>query len=161
MKKLIFVSLLLLVSSATQAHHKRDYAKARVIEVTPVYEYIKVPNHDKSYRQGRKPYYRQQDFNGAPIIGSVIGGTIGHATSDRKHKFIGTLAGAIIGGAIGHHIDKKQQIYSRSYSQHGPRSHQYKKQRVLRGYDVIYKFKGKLYETFSRDKPRKYIRIYR
>ncbi len=168
MKKLILTTLLIIFATHTQAHHDRGYIKARVIEVTPVYEYITVHSPHNNCHHNQDGYYHKKRYHKnhyqsgpAPIIGSVIGGTIGHATSNRKHKFVGTLAGAIIGGAIGHQIERKQDKYRNKHYSNHKHSHSSRKQRVLRGYNVLYKFKGRIYQTFTEDRPKKYLKIYR
>ncbi|MGJ8678696.1 glycine zipper 2TM domain-containing protein [Paraglaciecola sp.] len=175
------VLILLFISPVTQAHHNKGYYKARVVDVTPVYEYVAtrhnqdycdVHRHSDDYRSDERRYrdsnYRQYHYNNrhnAAVLGSVIGGSIGHASSDRKHKVVGTLAGAIIGGVIGHKIDHQQQGYSSRHAKQNrycSKGHYSKsKQRRLRGYEVTYKMKGRLYQTFSQQRPNKHIRIYR
>lgn len=185
MKYLISSALiLLLISPLANAHHnkgsyKQSYYKARVLDVVPVYEYVSVRyGRDKCRSPHRSGYYSNSDYSRsytrhrnhhATALGSVIGGSIGHVASDRKHKVVGTVAGAIIGGVIAHNIrhkmSRKHEGYSSRYNQHHntcvKHSRPSSKQRILRGYEVTYKMRGRIYQTFSQDRPNKTIRIYR
>lgn len=185
MKRLIASTLLLLlISPLANAHHnkgsyKQSYYKARVLDVVPVYEYVTVNyGRDKCRSPHHSGYYSSSDYSRystknrnhhATVLGSVIGGSIGHAASDRKHKIVGTVAGAIIGGVIAHNINhkisRKHDSYSSRHNQHHNSCVKHNrtpsKQRRLRGYEVTYKMKGRIYQTFSQDRPNKTIRIYR
>ena len=98
MKLLITSALLFLViSPLTQAKHNSSYhnagkhnrhaIRAKVIESTPVYKYVTV-RQPKAYCEPlavRKISHRFSN-RGAAIMGGVVGGFIGHAASDKKHK---------------------------------------------------------------------------
>ncbi|MCF2949941.1 glycine zipper 2TM domain-containing protein [Paraglaciecola aquimarina] len=154
-------------ASFNKKRSHKNYYKARVIDVTPVYEYVSVRHNRDScdYRHhSNYPIHRDRN-NHAAVIGSVIGGSIGNAASDDRHKVAGTLASAIIGGVLAHEIDRKHKKYhSNHYYSHNSCNASHLstiKQRRLRGYQVTYKNKGRYYSTFSQDRPNKYIRIYR
>ncbi|MDU0355874.1 glycine zipper 2TM domain-containing protein [Paraglaciecola aquimarina] len=153
MKPFITVAVaLLLISPFASANYQPPHYKARVVNITPVYEYILVNRHHP-----RSTVIVNKRHNCA-AIGSIIGGSLGHMVSDKKHKIVGTIAGAIMGGAIGHKIDNTNR--QDRYTVVNPRQPTLSKQRVLRGYKVSYKVKGRTYQTFSKTKPNKYIRIY-
>jgi uncharacterized protein YcfJ len=175
--KLIITSaiLLLAVSPLALAKHQSNYHnssqhsrsefKAKVINATPIYKYVTV-SQPQTYCEPavtRKTYNQSHDKSAA-IVGGIIGGVIGHAASDSKHKGLGTIVGAVIGSSLVHNIENANNKYSRTYKttpkscviRHKTNS----KVRVLDGYEVTYRLQGKLYQTFSQEKPTKYIRIY-
>ena len=164
MKPLIASAILLLSASPfANANHHRGYIQAKVLNATPVYEYVSVSHVPQ--REVCQPSATSNQHN-STILGSVIGGSIGHATSDKRHKTLGTLAGAIIGGTIAHQISSSHTNldYHNYKTQHCYKATQYQavtKQRILKGYQVTYKIKGRTYQKFSQVKPQKHIRIYR
>lgn len=175
MKLLITSALLFLaVSPLAQADHNTRYHnsaphsrgeyKAKVITSTPVYKYVTVrqPQEYCDPASIRKTYPHSQD-RGAAILGGIVGGVIGHATSSNKHKGLGTLVGAVIGSSLVHNIDRANKNPSRTYNANqqncGSTYHKARKVRVLDGYSVTYRSQGKIYRTFRQDKPAKFIRI--
>ncbi|WP_158970671.1 glycine zipper 2TM domain-containing protein [Paraglaciecola sp. L3A3] len=156
MKRLIASTIILLLASPlAQANNHKSYHKARVVNVSPVYEYVAVTRNIESC-----PTISYSKQHNATVIGSVIGGSIAHATSNKRHKVINTIAGAIIGGAIGHKIDHHSKQTAQSYCDTKVHRQTTSKQRVLKGYEVSYVKKGRTYQTFSKNKPNKHIRIY-
>jgi uncharacterized protein YcfJ len=147
------------------AEHNRGVFKAKVIDSTPVYKYVKV-RQPQTYCEPLvvRRDYRQSHDKGAAIFGGIVGGVIGHATSSNKHKGFGTIVGAVIGSSLAHKIDHTNTQHSRTYKVKQQNCvTTYKKAhkvRVLDGYNVTYRSKGNLYRTFRQDKPAKYIRIY-
>ena len=176
MKLLITGALLFLaISPMAQAHHDRSYHnrggnshnvfKAKVIDSTPIYKYVTV-SQPQTYCEPavvHKTYSRSHD-KGAAIVGGIVGGFIGHAASNNKHKGLSTIVGAVIGSSLVHNIAHANNKHSRTYQvQHQNCVATYNKARkvqVLDGYNVTYRSQGKIYRTFSQDKPTKYIRIY-
>ena len=182
MKLLITSALLFLaVSPLAQAHHDRSYDtsnnhhrgayKAKVINSTPVYKYVTV-RQPQTYcepvliHNGHRRYHDK----GAKIVGGIVGGIIGHAASDNKHKGLGTLVGAVVGSSIAHNVVRTNNRYPSHRQVQQNCVHTYKKNRknrknrkirMLDGYNVTYRIKGKFYQTFMQDKPAKYIRIRR
>ena len=178
MKLLITSTLLFLaLSPLAQAKHDRSYYssgkhnlslfKARVVNSTPIYKYrtIRQPHtYCKPEVMRKNNRHRRSHNNDAAIIGGVLGGVIGHATSNNKHKGLGTVVGAVIGSSLMHNIGHVNNKHSRTYTvQQQDCVTKYKKAnkvRILDGYEVTYRAHGKTYRTFSQDKPPKYISIY-
>jgi uncharacterized protein YcfJ len=185
MKLLITSTLLFLtVAPLSQAHqdhsyhdtsvHSRGEFKAKVVNSTPVYKYVIVrqpqtycePLVYKTYGHSydRQSYDRQSyDNKGAAIAGGILGGLIGHIASDRRHEGLGTIVGAVIGSSLVHNIDRTNKKHLRTY-QVQPKNcvvthKKNRKVRVLDGYKVTYRSHGKLYRTFRKNKPSRYIRV--
>jgi uncharacterized protein YcfJ len=157
MKLLITSALLFLtVSNFAQAERHHGYFKAKVINSSPVYKYVML-NQPQKYCE--PVVSRKSHKSGAALVGGIIGGVIGHATSDKNHKGLGAVAGAIIGSSLAHNIEKSNNGYVQQQScvvSHAKA----KKVRVIDGYKVTYRSQGTLYKTFRQSKPSKYIRIY-
>jgi uncharacterized protein YcfJ len=109
MKLLITSALLVLaISPFAQANHDLSYHnrgehssnvfKARVIDSTPIYKYVTV-SQPQTYCQPVvvNKTHRYSHDRGAATVGGIVGGVIGHAASDHKHKGLGTILGAVIG----------------------------------------------------------------
>lgn len=174
MKLLITSTILLLVASPfAQADHNKSYhssskhhpvkLKARVIDSTPVYTYRAKPQQHRvcepvlvSYQ---KPHHK-----GVAILGGIVGGAIGHAASNDRHKGLGTAVGAVIGSSLAHKIDLSYKHNSKAYHSQKQRCvtqyNQPQKVRVLDGYNVTYSVKGKIYQTFRHERPNRFISIY-
>ena len=168
--------LFLMVSPFANAHHERgEYygkhygkqqrhsIKARVVKSTPVYKYIRVrDNHHRCEPVHNRRHHQSQGKNAA-LVGGVVGGVVGHAVSNNRHKGLGTVMGAVIGGTLVHKLGhvKRKHYYSETPSSHcRVRHNTTKKVRVLDGYNVTYRSRGQLYQTYMQDKPKKFIRIY-
>lgn len=156
--KCLLTSALVLISLSTtaNAHHNKDYIKVRVVDTTPIYKYVRLKPSQASCHHTKQ----SNNHRNALALGSVIGGSIGHSISHRKHKVLGTIAGSIIGGTIAHKISHSKQsshTAKHCYTQHNAPH----KIRKLKGYEVTYKFRNNYYQTFSKNRPNKYIRIYK
>ena len=180
MKLLITSTLLFLtVAPLSQAHqdhsyhdtsgHSRGEFKANVVSTDTVYKYVIVrqaqtccgPLDYKSY--GRSYDGQSYDNKSAAIAGGILGGLIGHVASDRRHEGLGTIVGAVIGSSLVHNIDRTNKKHLRTY-QVQPKDcvvthKKNRKVRVLDGYKVTYRSHGKLYRTFRKNKPSRYIRV--
>lgn len=151
-----FIILLSLLTLSTLTYAKQQ--KARVIDVKPVYDYVfikKPVEHCASIVRNEI----SNNYHGA-VMGSIVGSTIAHMTSERKNQAQATIIGAIIGGAIGSQLDKSKRYYSHSPShvcaRHNIRA---ERVRVISGYDYWYRVNGKLYQSFSKTEPNRYVSL--
>ncbi|MEP1445590.1 MAG: glycine zipper 2TM domain-containing protein [Paraglaciecola sp.] len=173
MKLLITSTILFLaVSPFAQADHQKSYHaskhnpakfKVRVIETTPVYTYVTQPQQQTVCEPVVTTYQKSHNKR-AVILGGVVGGVIGHATSNDRHKGLGTVVGAVIGSSLAHKVDLGHKHNSRVYQGHKQRCvtqyNEPQKIRVLDGYNVTYRVKGKIYQTFRHERPDRFISIY-
>ena len=175
--KLLITSVLLFlaVSPLAQAHHDRSYRnsgehrrvefKAKVIHSSPIYKYVTVRQPQAYCKPAVVHKTRRYSHDkGAAILGGILGGVIGHAASDNKHKGLGTIVGAVIGSSLVNNIGRANNKHSRTYQvlqQNCVATYKkISKLRVLNGYNVTYRSQGRIYRTFRQDKPAKTIRIY-
>lgn len=146
---------------AKPAQHHYDYA--RVINVTPTYNYVthRVPVQEcweTEYRPKHKSHV-------STVVGSIIGGAVGHAIGHNKsNKKVGLVAGAALGAAIGSDIEaKKRHQYHNGYGQHSYQtcetSFEMEREKVLSGYKVTYRYQGKRYHTRTKHHPGDRIKV--
>lgn len=145
-------------SASPQWRHHDEYRetqRARVVEVVPVTRLVRVaveraPEvvHTRVVRRGN---------DGAALVGGVIGGIIGHNIGDGRGG--ATVAGAIIGAAVGQSLAPDRRAYRETVAYTPHQRTRYETRRVLVGYDVTYRFHGRLYTTRTQDRPHRFIRV--
>ncbi|MDP5032529.1 MAG: glycine zipper 2TM domain-containing protein [Paraglaciecola sp.] len=151
-KTVILISLLVLSTSTFAKQHK-----VKVLEVQPIYEYVVV---NKPVEQCRTLHSRQLTVNhDGALFGSVIGGTIGNMTSERKNRTEATIIGAVIGGVIGSQIDNNRHSVRSPALTCTTHYVNTEKVRVIAGYDYWYRVNGKMYKGFSEQEPSRYISL--
>lgn len=147
--------------------------QARVIHVEPVYEYRErhrrpaqvchveqVPiygNVGTTYRShGADP--------GGAIVGALVGGLIGNQITnhDEAGTIFGAIGGAIVGSQVGQggYVRQHQGIVgyeNREVCKTVER--RAKQKRILKGYNVTYRYHGQRYQTFTDYDPGDYITI--
>ncbi len=154
--KQVILSLLILLCTAplAQAHHSKNYYRAKVVDATPVYRYetVRAPREVCYHHQNKR---RKHDRE-AVVAGRIVGGAIGYAAGNKGKKGLTTLAGVVLGGAFA-----KELANDRSQDYDYCETH-YKKEkvRVLKGYEVAYRYRGRVRHTFREEYPGKRIRIY-
>lgn len=172
MKKTIFTCFAFLLVSpiAAFANHDYTYDYARVIEVNPIYRHTGY--HGPQRRCSRDNHHRYRKYDNhqrkydshhsslvPTIVGAVIGGAIGDNLSHtRKGKNIGRVAGAVVGGVIAHevsHENNGRNEYTRCNSSTG---HHHRKS-YIDGYQVIYRYNGETFSTYSDVHPGRKIRV--
>lgn len=138
-------------------HHRHNhYVKARVIDVTPIFE------RGHRYQEPVRTCYSDRsrydaDDRRNALIGSVVGGVIGYQIGDKpRHKRLGAVAGALIGSAVAD-SSRRSRAQTRCETHYETR---YDRRRVS-GYDVVYKYRGRHYTTFSDYRPGRWIEIER
>ena len=156
MKKLILASIFATTLLSAPAMAKNQYYDfGKVIHVQPVYKYVTVSHpQEECYRvKGNRHNRSAAPTIVGTIVGGVIGNAIGHNSSSRK---VGTLAGAVIGGAIGHDMSNQsyasREVCNVSYEP-------MEKVRQLEGYKVKYRYKGGVFNTFTRQRPNDKIKL--
>ncbi|TJY60804.1 glycine zipper 2TM domain-containing protein [Sinimarinibacterium sp. CAU 1509] len=137
-----------------------NYEYAKVVSATPIYRSVRVNNPrqecwDDRGAYGHTAYDDRGNYAIAPdtagaLIGAIAGGVVGHQFGKGKGRDAATVAGVLLGAGIGHQEGNRRSNsgYSRTgYQQRcDARQSSYVDQRVD-GYDVTYKFNGRLYHT--------------
>lgn len=156
---------------AGHGYYEGEYAWARVVEVTPVVERVDTPR----YRQEcyvepvrERVVYGHPHHGGhsAPILGGIIGGLIGNQIGHGGGRAAATVAGVALGSAVAsdYHYSRHGGGYYEGYrtvevercrevADYGG----YEEQVV--GYDVAYRYGGRIYHTRTDEDPGERIRI--
>jgi uncharacterized protein YcfJ len=161
MKINVLISTALLMSFSLVAHagHHDGYRDtAKVIDVDPVYRTVEVTEPERSCWEEEVDHYvpDERRYTGT-VLGGIIGGVVANSVSRGRGrgKDAATLAGTLLGGAIGHDLTRTgysgRVVTSREHRCEVIQ-HTYEEER-LQGYDVTYRYKGRIFHTFTREHP--------
>lgn len=146
--------------------------QARVVSAEPVYEYRRRHGRPEQvchieqvpiYGNTGSTYYSHGADPGGAIVGALVGGFIGNQVTnhDEAGTVIGALGGALVGSQIGQggYVQHQQGIVGYESRQVCKPVHKRNKKRILKGYNVTYRYHGTLYATFTTYHPGDYITI--
>lgn len=139
-------------------HDRRDYRDYRdetvyapVVSSRPVYRQIQVSEPRQECRDERVVYREPVYGGGNPagaILGGIIGGVAGHQIGGGHGRDVATALGAVIGAGIGGQSGGYQGSTDRvSYQQRCSTVDAYHYEERIDGYDVTYRYNGRLYNT--------------
>lgn len=145
------MAVLLATSGAAQAAHDDGdgfTTQAKVLSSTPIYDRINEPRREcwtetqdyetRSYRDGN---------TGGTIIGAIAGGLIGSTVGKGNGKVAAAAVGAATGAVVGNRWNKGERRYE-THPQQVERCEVHDNFRqVISGYDVRYRFQGRVYST--------------
>lgn len=152
------------------------YVDAEVVQVEPVVRIVQVARprevcwNEKvrhvSHPRWRRHHYRRNHDSPLPIIvGGVVGGVVGNQIGKGGGRDALTIAGTIIGATVGHsiqHAPRQHHRPRRSYTtverQCGIQTEYYDEERID-GYDVTYRYRGRLFTTRMGHDPGDRIRL--
>ena len=125
--------------------------KARVVNVTPIFRYVTINTPtERCYReQVTRTHYNDGNRNGRMLLGGLIGGVIGNNIGHGKSRKTRAVVGALIGSQIGSSIADKH-AYAKQHSGYQQRCEvQYvsETRKRIDGYNVSYKFRGRVFTT--------------
>lgn len=147
--------------------HNSLYDKARVIDVEPIMERVRVSTPEQDCWQEEVYHPRKQTYHedsaGNIILGGIIGGVIGNRFGKGKGRDAATLAGTLIGASIGHDNSVKT-VYSSepghvAYENHCRVTNRYHHEEHTVGYWVSYRYKGEVFRTRMKHEPDDWIRV--
>lgn len=125
------------------------YVTAKVLSTTPVFRYISVNKPQENCYTAPVTHttrYRNGDGGAGMLLGGIIGGVLGNNLGHGKSRKATAIVGALIGSQIGNSVSR-QSTYSNQYTQYESRCEtQYisESQRIIDGYDVSYRFRGRV-----------------
>jgi len=138
-----------------------DYA--RVIDSKPLYETVSYNEPVRECRIEERIVRHRKHAKTPVVLGSIIGGAIGNELGHSKtNKKVGVVVGSILGGAIASDIHREHNKHRHSEVRHERVCHmvdQVRYQEELVGYNVRYKYKGRVYHTTMANHPGERIRI--
>lgn len=157
---------LLISAPAVHADHDRfsDYDYAKVVRAVPIYRTVRVSApREECFEEPvtERTVYRGHSDPGAVLVGALIGGAIGHQFGKGHGKDAATAAGVLLGAHHGAaHAYHGGRVVERTVyetSCHTVREARYEQR--LDGYDVTYKYQGRLYHTRTPHHPGKRIKV--
>lgn len=164
-KQLLLLPLLMSLASAPL--YARDHNghggfrdKARVVDVTPIYEIVETPAESRECWTEEVHGVRNGNSGTGMVVGSIIGGVIGHQIGRGNERKIATVAGTVIGAAVGRDADRqaRNEPYTTT-EQHCQVRTEYVQEERLLGYQVTYRYHGELFTTEMDRHPGKFIPV--
>ncbi len=164
--RIAFLTAALLAAAASAApaeasHRHGEVVRARVIDVRPVHVYEEIPvERNVCWQELRRG--GPEPAAGA-VAGAIVGGVIGNQFGDGRGQRALTLAGAALGAAVGHEI-------GRNHGRHHGRGRvvpvrrcevevHYETREVLVGYDVAYRYGGRVRHVRMDDYPGRFVDV--
>jgi uncharacterized protein YcfJ len=165
-KQLITLGAILMATSvAAQAgHHERYQDTAKVISAEPIYRTVEITTPERHcWDEEVERYHANNHSYTGTVLGGILGGVIANRVS-RHHgrgDNVATVAGALLGSSIGHDISHRN---SRGYTTTSTErrcevSERTSYEEELVGYDVTYRYKGRLFTTRTDEHPGKRIPV--
>lgn len=174
MTTLALATTLLFAGPAMSWDDGVEYDWARVVSVDPIIETVREPVERQVCRdepvEVYEPRYvyrdgRHRDPTGATVLGAIIGGALGNTVGRGDGRRAATIAGAVIGGAIGHdsahrgrYVESGGRYRTRHESRCQVETDWTEDERVV-GYDVAYRYNGRVYHTQTDHHPGERIRV--
>lgn len=156
-----------LASAPTLAERHQHVDFAKVVSSTPIYETVerRVPEEHCWIETVREEHHPKRSSATPTLIGGIVGGVIGNAVGKGgDNKKIGAVVGSVLGMSVANDISKRNRSHNQGhvsyrdeercevrYSTHA--------ERELQGYDVVYKYHGKRYNTFMTRDPGRRIEV--
>jgi uncharacterized protein YcfJ len=158
------LGLLISAPTALARHDDGGWTYARVVRAEPVYETVRVRAPREVCTEEpvtERVVHRGRSDPGAVLFGAMVGGVIGHQFGGGSGKDVATAAGALIGANhAAQHTYRDGHVSERTvYETRCERVRNVRYEQVLDGYDVTYKYRGRLYHTFSEQHPGSRIRV--
>jgi uncharacterized protein YcfJ len=167
MKKQVITlgAILLATSMVAQAGHPgRFQDTARVISAEPIYRTVEINTPERHCWDEEVEHYRPGHHAYTPtVLGGIIGGVVANKVSRGRGRGrdVATVAGALLGSAIGHDVSHRNTrgYYTTSTERRCEVTHRTTYEEELVGYDVTYRYKGRLFTTRTDEHPGKRIPV--
>lgn len=167
--RLILSGAALLIGANTWADHNAQgayYDYAKVVDVDPIItrRYVTTPREEchletTTYREESR---RHRHSAGPVLLGSLIGGVVGHQFGDGGSRKVLTAAGALLGGTIAHQATRRDSTryeYRPRTERHCVVVEEVNEVEQIDGYNVTYRYKGNTFTRRTESRPGNRIRI--
>ena len=161
----ILSGLLMAASMTAQAGRPEHYQDmAKVVDVDPIYRTVEVTTPERHcWNEEVEHYHAARGSATGTILGGIIGGVVANAVSHGSHRGrdAATVAGAMLGSAIGHDVSRQKNggYTTTSTERRCEVTHRTTYEEELVGYDVTYRYNGRLFTTRTHDHPGKRIPV--
>ena len=158
----LVLSLGLITGSGVSLADSGFFVKARVVDVSPIYETLRV-SYPEERCWNERVRHTQQSYRRSytpAIAGAIIGGVAGNQFSRGRKRDVLTVAGALLGASVGR--DFTRPSGRTSYLTTERRCEvvdRVEEQEQLVGYDVSYRYNGRIFSTQTDAHPGKFIRV--
>ena len=168
------------VSAPGAAQHYRDYAGrdhaepaydwAEVVRVDPIIDVVDQPayrdqcwDEPVTYREPAR-YVRRSGPRAPAVLGGIVGGVVGNQFGHGRGRDAATVAGAMLGYSAVRDTQSYGGHYEggREYTRYERRCTQqvdYRRDERITGYDVTYRYQGRLYQTVTDYPPGQSLRV--
>ena len=162
MKHIALAALLATTAVAAQAHTYFD--NARVSNVEPRYENVRVPRQECSNRwvsEPREPRRNDGREYGGAILGGVAGAVLGHQVGGGHGRDAATAIGAVLGAFTGDRLanrgrwDEPEQATREVTSCRDVEDVQSR----INGYQVTYEYRGQQFTTLMNENPGPFLKV--
>jgi uncharacterized protein YcfJ len=133
-----------------------EYAK--VVRTTPIYRQVRVETPRRECHDQRVVYREPAYRDGGVLVGAILGGVAGHQFGKGRGNAAATAAGALIGASIAQnrHGGVGERV---GYEPVCTTYNEYRYEERVEGYDVAYKYHGRVYHTRLPYDPGSRIRV--
>lgn len=148
---------------ATDSYSHYDYA--RVVDVSQIIEKVSFTEPvERCWNEKVRHYNRHASNSKTPdVIGAIVGAAVGNRFGKGSGRDAATVAGALLGGSIGRDIRKKHHHHrGDSYVKTVRQCETHEEVRYedrVSGYDVKYRYKGRVYTTQMDSHPGDEIKV--
>lgn len=171
---ILVAGLCLSATALAGRYGETEYALARVVSVDPIIETISQPvehevcwNEPVTYREPVR-HDRGRRSGAGPVLGAIVGGVIGNQFGRGRGRDATTVAGAALGYAIAHDNQRRYDgDYRGGYRERVVYTDErrcridtsYREEQRVTGYDVSYRFHGRIHHTVTDYHPGDSIRV--
>lgn len=173
---LIAMAGTLVLAGSVSAGHPRDKYRgndqvnryqdtAKVTRVEPIYKTVRINrpqrecwDEERTVERG----YGGGDKTAGGIVGGILGGVAGHQVGKGRGKTAATIVGTLLGNKIGRDLsdDGPRRVETYVETDRVCRNvNDYREEERLQGYNVTYRYHGRSYDAFMKNRPGKRVHV--
>ena len=158
----VTMSAVILAAADATVAAEGFYDKAPVLEVEPIYETVRVTQPQRQCREVRVRHgggLRTDSYT--PVVaGAIMGGVIGNQFGRGRGKNAMTVAGVMLGASVGRDFRKRRPAGRRYVIEERCEwVDSIHEREELVGYDVVYEYRGKQFQTRTDRHPGKWMEV--
>ena len=158
------------LAQSYSSYSEPSYDYAEVVRVEPIINVVNQPvyrdecwEEPVTYREPER-YVRQRGPAAPAVVGGIIGGVLGNQFGHGRGRHAATAAGAMLGYSMVRDAQSYGGGYEggREYTRYERRCAQradYQRDEHITGYDVTYRYQGRLYQTVTDYPPGQSLRV--